>query len=228
MKTRPKEIRAYNLGDIEIRKTEAVSTLVGKIPFNSRSVNLGGFYEVIKPSAFRKTLKDGSRVVALRNHNDDQILGSTKSGTLRLTEEEDGLKCEVDLPSTQYASDLAEVVSRGDVNTMSFGFYAIQDDISMNGQNEVIRDLLEVRLFEVSFGVVFPAYEETTTEVRKRISDYIEKRNEEMQIEENRDQPGATTDSEELQDAQTIESGAVDSTRTRILRLKTDLLERGM
>jgi len=217
-KQREKELRQFDFQKVEIRKAEEGPTkLVGLIPYGKRSVKLGGFYEIIKPSAFRRTMENGSRVVALRNHNDDQILGSTKSGTLRLIDSEDGLVCEVDLPRAVYAQDLAESVTRGDVNTMSFGFYTIQDDWYQDDKGDWVRDLLEARLLEVSFGVVFPAYEDTTTEARKKLQDYI-----------NRDSNEDSTEVTPPQDPKVQEpqeDDSVDSTRQRTLRLRQKFLE---
>jgi HK97 family phage prohead protease len=90
--------------------------------FNAPSHDLGGFREVIKPGAFKRTLADSAHVVALNNHNADQVLGRVGSGTLRLEEDDTGLRFELDLPDTSYARDLSALVQRGDVAGCSFAF----------------------------------------------------------------------------------------------------------
>ena len=139
-------------------------TIVGFIPYNSRSVNMG-FIEIILPSAFSKTLADGADVKALVNHDDSKLLGRVKNGSLRLESREDGLYIECDLPDTSYANDVYTLIKDGYCTTMSFGFIAIQDEIDYEGSQR-IRYLKEAKLTEVSFGVTFPAYEGTDSIAR--------------------------------------------------------------
>jgi len=94
------------------------------------------------------------------------VLGSTRAKTLRLYEDERGLKVEAMLPNTTLGRDAAELLRRGDVDSMSFGFSVPRggDDWSEDGMR---RTLKSVRLHEVSI-VAFPAYSGTagTTSVR--------------------------------------------------------------
>lgn len=154
----------------EIREDGEKKTIVGIIPFNSRSVEMGWFTEVITDTAFDKTLADGADVKALYCHDTGKVLGRTKNGTLRLSVgmmgETRGLVCECDLADTTYSNDAYALIKRGDVNTMSFGFYPIKERIEIEEEKEV-HYLLEVRLLEVSFAVPFPAYEETNSQARE-------------------------------------------------------------
>jgi len=147
---------------IEIRSSEndAKKYLEGIIPYDSPSVPIWGTVETINRGAFNKTLSDKAVVRALFNHDDSKVLGSTDSGTLALEDTEVGLVCRCELPNTSYAEDLYEIVKRGDVKTMSFGFQPIKFIDSENGKK---RTLTEVKLLETSFGVIFPAYPETTS-----------------------------------------------------------------
>lgn len=155
---------------VELREIDNKQTIVGIIPFNSRSVDLGWFTEVITETAFAKTLADGADVKALYNHDTGKVLGRTKNGTLRLSVgmlgEVQGLICECDLSDTSFSRDAYALIKRGDVNTMSFGFYPVKERVEMEGDLEV-HYLLEVRLIEVSFAVPFPAYEETNSMTRQ-------------------------------------------------------------
>jgi exonuclease VII small subunit len=83
---------------------------------------------------------------------------------MTLTEDERGLKVTATLPNTQLGRDTAELISKGIVDSMSFGFNVIKDSWNNEG-NE--RTLHQVRLHEVSI-VAFPAYAGTagTTTVR--------------------------------------------------------------
>jgi HK97 family phage prohead protease len=157
-----KEKRKLSFKDIEIRSElkEDKKCLIGIIPYDSRSVPIWGVTEIIDKSAFNKTISDKNEVRALWNHNDNFILGNTKSETLTLENTETGLICRCELPKTSYADDLFEIIDRGDVRTMSFGFTPNKWEDSNNGK---LRTLKEVQLHEVSFGVTFPAYQETTS-----------------------------------------------------------------
>lgn len=139
--------------------------LVGLIPYNSKSVDLGGFQEIVTPSAFLETLRQGIDVKALFAHDVARPLGRVKNGSLRLRNTPEGLECIAILPDTSYAADLYELVKRGDVNTMSFGFNQAKTKEKTEG-GKTVSYLLSVNLLEVSFGVVFPAYEATSTSAR--------------------------------------------------------------
>ncbi|MDR1301544.1 MAG: HK97 family phage prohead protease [Treponema sp.] len=142
---------------------EGKKSIEGLIPYNSPSVPIFGVTEIIDKTAFKKVLAEKSEIRALWNHNDSFVLGNTRTGTLILEDTEEGLLCRCVLPKTSYADDLYEIVSRGDVTTMSFGFYPREWE-----DNGKIRTLKEVVLDEVSFGVTFPAYPATTSEAQTR------------------------------------------------------------
>jgi HK97 family phage prohead protease len=136
----------------------------GIIPYDSKSVPMWGTTEIIDKTAFRKTLADKTNVKALFNHDDSKVLGTTDNGTLELENSDEGLLCRCELPNTSYANDLFEIVKRGDVKTMSFGFLPLKWEDSNNGK---LRTLKEVKLDEVSFCVSYPAYPETNSVIRK-------------------------------------------------------------
>lgn len=130
--------------------------------FGELSEDLGGFRERIAPGAFAKTL--GGDVRALFNHDSNLILGRTKSKTLRVEEDQRGLRVEIMPPDTSAARDLMTSVQRGDVDQMSFGFFTISDNWD-EVDGEIIRTLIEVRLLDVS-PVTFPAYPQTEIALR--------------------------------------------------------------
>lgn len=151
--------------DFEIRETSDGMTFEGYAAvFNSRSENLGGFTEFVAPGAFTRSLKTRNDVKLLWNHDSGQVLGSTRARTLTLTEDARGLKVSALLPNTQLGRDTAELLKRGDVDAMSFGFNVIKDSWNAAGDE---RTLDAVRLFEVSI-VAFPAYSSTAGSVSVR------------------------------------------------------------
>jgi HK97 family phage prohead protease len=132
--------------------------------FNSDSEPLP-FIERIMPGAFKRSLKARNEVKLFKNHNMDEVLASTRSKTLKLTEDSTGLLAEATLPDTTAGRDLAVLMKRGDVHAMSFGFSvpAKGDRWSDDGMS---RELHQIRLHEVSIVTGFPAYEATTANVR--------------------------------------------------------------
>ena len=150
----------------EIRAEGDGNTFVGYAAvFNSDSEPLP-FTERILPGAFAKTLRNRKRDIRMYvNHNADMPLASRKSGTLRLSEDERGLRVEADLPNTTAGNDLRELLRTGVVSKMSFGFVVPRggDKWSADGRT---RELREIALHEVSVVTGFPAYEDTTAAVR--------------------------------------------------------------
>ena len=143
-------------------------TIKGLIPYNSDSVDMYGVTERIMPTAFNKTLADHAEVKCLFGHDTTKILGSSGAGTLRMTSESDGLHFEVDLPNTTDGNDAYELISRGDCRTLSFGFVPVKTNYKLDetGNDNDIRELVEVKLLEISICVAFPAYPEGNTSVR--------------------------------------------------------------
>ena len=124
------------------------------------------FTEVIQRGAFKRSIESRNDIKLLWNHDTASVLGSSRAKTLRLYEDERGLKVEALLPNTTLGRDAAELLRRGDVDSMSFGFSVPRggDEWSDDGMR---RTLKSVRLHEVSI-VAFPAYSGTagTTSVR--------------------------------------------------------------
>jgi HK97 family phage prohead protease len=139
------------------------------IVFDSLSVNLGGFREIIKPEAVDRTLSEGLDVRALADHDSAKVLGRTRSGTLQLRKDKRGLSVIIEPdPEISYARDLMRAVARGDISGMSFGFRVLEDDWREDPATGMpIRDVLDMRISEVSV-VAFPAYEATDVVVSQR------------------------------------------------------------
>lgn len=146
------------VGEQEIRTLAGYAAV-----FNSLSVELWGFRERIATGAFADTLGDDVR--ALWNHDTNHVLGRTANGTLRLAEDEIGLRIEIDPPRSPMADSFVASVERGDVNQMSFAFRALDEKWDEDDEGQLIRTLTRVKLYEVS-PVTFPAYPATTISAR--------------------------------------------------------------
>jgi uncharacterized protein len=150
---------------LDLRQAENGTTLYGYAAlFDSPSEPMP-FIEYVKRGAFSKTLNDGADVRLLIDH-EGVPLARTKSGTMRLMEDERGLAVEADLdPMNPDAARVISAMKRGDLSQMSFAFRTIQDKFS---DDRMVRELREVQLYDVSV-VTFPAYEQTVAEIRSRL-----------------------------------------------------------
>ncbi|MCX7161070.1 MAG: HK97 family phage prohead protease [Proteobacteria bacterium] len=128
--------------------------------FNSPSVDLGGFTEVIRPGAFARSLSASPDVLALFDHDARHVLGRTTAGTLRLAEDNRGLRFEIDVPPTQTGRDLLVSVGRGDISGASFAFRA-KSDTWIQGNAGMLRELHDLDLLDVTV-TANPAYPATT------------------------------------------------------------------
>lgn len=115
--------------------------------------------ETIARGAFNALLKDD--VIAAVNHDPNQLLGRSSSGTLRLSSDDHGLLFELDLPDTQLGRDVRTLVARGDLAGCSFCAEVGQVDRVEGG---VVHRTF-ARLVDVSV-VAFPAYPETSVVAR--------------------------------------------------------------
>ena len=161
MKT--KEIRSIKLDNVTAQEDGDIRYIYGKIPYNTKSQKMYiGYsdcrFEKLDRNVFHKTLGDKSNVFANYSHDQSKILGSTKSNTLELEDKEDGLYIRCKVPNTSWGNDTWEVISRGDVTTMSFEF------IPYDWAEDKIEDTVTLRsakLEAVAFCVAEPAYLET-------------------------------------------------------------------
>ena len=160
------ERRLLDLAELRVDGTADSRTIRGYAAvFDSMSLPLGGFREVIRKGAFKKTLREAD-VRALWNHDPNFVLGRKSARTLQMQEDEKGLMSRIFPPDTTWARDLMESITRGDVTQMSFGFRAVKDHwLPPGADGQPVRELLEVQLFDVS-PVTFPAYPQTEVHVR--------------------------------------------------------------
>lgn len=162
------EIRLIEATDIELRaEADKPPKLAGYAAlYNVRSKDLGGFTEVLTPTAFRDTLNGSRDVLALFSHDPDKLLGRTGNNTLRLASDERGLRVEIDVPDVTYGRDALELVKRKDIRGMSFGFKVRPGGEKFTSEaGKTVRMLTAIDLYEVSV-VAQPAYPNNSLAVR--------------------------------------------------------------
>jgi len=158
------ELRAVDASDEKPSHIEGYAAV-----FDSPSLDLGGFREIVKPGAFAKTLQE-SDIRAYWQHDSSRPLGRLAAGTLALSEDTHGLRVAITPGETSWGLDALQSIGRGDVDQMSFGFRAVKDRYYTTDEGTEVRELLEVHLFEVS-PVSSPAYLDTEIQVRSLISE---------------------------------------------------------
>lgn len=162
---------------IELEERSAASPTIKGIspPFNSQSVDLGGFREVFAPGAFdavvgrhRNDPRGGVDVVALFNHDANHVLGRTTAGTLDLAVREKGLGYSITPPDTTLGRDLVTLIRRGDIYGASFAFSIAKGGETWSQQSDgtALRTVTAVsELYDVSV-VTRPAYPSSTAALR--------------------------------------------------------------
>lgn len=164
-----KEIR---LGDNATSTSESRHIEGYAIVFNSLSNDLGGFREIIEPTAITDELIKNSDIVCLKNHNiKEGILARSYHGrgSLKLEIDEHGLHYSFDAPHTQFGDEVLEMVKRGDIAKCSFAFVCGEDVWNKDEKTgEYIRRVKKIKnLYDVSL-VYHPAYEETEVKADTR------------------------------------------------------------
>lgn len=195
-----KEIRALPM-TIEVREVnedEGKRTISGSIKYNNESAEMRDwwgdtFVEEIAEGAFDESLKVRD-VVGLWSHDTSQVLGNTKSKTLRIENDKKELRFELDIPNTTVGNDAWELIKRGDVDGVSFGMKVTKDKWSSEERENgklYKRSILNAELYEIS-PVAFPAYPTNEVSVRslddfkageKRIADEFRKRKLQIELE---------------------------------------------
>lgn len=120
--------------------------------------------ERIVPGAFGASIERNDNVRALFNHDANQVLGNSRSGTMRLSQDRVGLRYEIDLPDTSLGKDVRELVRRGDVTGSSFAF-TVDDEELIRDDVGTIREIRSVTLYDTG-PVTYPAYEATSVSAR--------------------------------------------------------------
>lgn len=174
----------FPITDLEVRAlADGTPEISGyAVVFNAWSVPMTDgrgrkFKERVAPGAFDRVLAGNPDIRALWNHNPDYPLGRTTNGTLALRNDGTGLRFALRPdPDTFWGASAVAAIRRGDVSGMSFSF-VVADNGDTWAKPELDglaqRTLLDTDLLEVS-PVVFPAYPQTSAQVRAVVPDFSE------------------------------------------------------
>jgi len=136
-------------GDIEIRRAHIARLRADQgtddfrpvlrgtaIVFNTQSLDLGGFIEIIRPRAFDRTVSEKIDLRALVDHDTGKVLGRISAATMKMKVSADGVDVEISPPNTSVGRDIVESVRRrikGHPAIAKLGFAS---------RPEVLRDLV--------------------------------------------------------------------------------------
>lgn len=163
-----KEIRTIPI-DLELRRDgQNNPVLFGRAAvYNSMSNDLGGFKEIIEPGFFSGVL-DGD-IIATIEHNCEKIVGRTSAGTLKITDSDEALLTENNIPPTSVGKDLAINIERGEIKQMSFAFTVKPGGDEWKTSNGVTTRTLRANgcsgLYDVTY-TSRPAYSDTSIAMR--------------------------------------------------------------
>ena len=147
--------------DVEALDTRG-RTLTGYAAvYGVESHDLGGFREKIAAGAFASVM--GADVRCLLNHDPSQVLGRTKSGTLRLSDEQRGLRFECDLPDSPLGENVRAAVARSDLDGASFRFKVGDED--WDGDTRTVKTVAELHDVTVA---TYGACPDASVELRTR------------------------------------------------------------
>ena len=160
------EIRSFN---IELRNEPESRHIQGYgSVFNERSLDLGGFVEMIAPGAFDGVI-ERSDVKCYLDHNPEKgILARSRNGkgSLSLVVDEKGLQYSFDAPHTNLGDEVVEGLKRGDYSQSSFAFTVDDEVWTKEADGTYLRTITKIGgLYDVSI-VANPAYEGTSVALR--------------------------------------------------------------
>jgi HK97 family phage prohead protease len=157
--------------EFETRDEPSGPVIEGYAATFSQPYDMGPFWEQIDRRAFNRTLGANPDVRLLVDH-EGQPLARTKSGTLELSADSQGLHMRAALDSSDPdVQRLLPKMRRGDLDEMSFAFRVAPngDDWDYNHERGTMRTLNELSLAGGDVSVVtYPANPNTSVSVRQR------------------------------------------------------------
>lgn len=152
----------------------------------------GEIRETILPTALDGTDLTNVYLVGGHNIEPDKVLGRANVN-MRLEVDDTGLFFEAELPNTQYARDIYNLVESGLVDGMSFGFRC-SDQVNEETKTRTITHIDE--LLEITI-TPFPAYKEASVIVQEQRKAEIEKQRQAEIEEQQRAEEQARLDAEQ-------------------------------
>lgn len=180
------------------------------ILFNQESTDLGGFTEVIEPTAL--TGVDLSKVQLIYGHEHNSILARADSGNLTLTVDDSGLFFVATLADTTVANNVYADILAGNLKGMSFGFTIPRngDSWTRDIQGNVLHTVNQIDILGELTVTPNPAYQETSVEIKRSLDQIKNNESEIPTLAEEDKKPVA----KEAKPAETSAEASVDTVAT--------------
>jgi uncharacterized protein len=173
------ESRSYDSSESELRAARRGRTIEGRaMVFNKESKDLGGFKEIIEPSAIDGIFEKAD-VLALLDHNENRgVLArcTNLQGSMEITIDNKGVNYRFEAPDTPLGDEVLSGIRRGDIRTSSFQFKKLPSDPEFQKWEKRSDGtyLRRIKKFVdiVDFSPVYrEAYQDTTCAVRSLIEE---------------------------------------------------------
>lgn len=207
----------YRIKDVELQCEEGVLKVGGYINVTERESEMlyskkrgKWFKEVMKRGVFETAIKRASEIPLLLEHNWDKQLASTRNNSLTLKEDQIGLRFDAVIDDEK----VYEEVKSGTINSCSFGFRALQEEIQPINNRLEKRFVTGIELLEVSL-VKNPAYVGSLVESRayeEELENEAVIENPEVTEEATEEKAEETKDTEEVTTEETQEETTEEST----------------
>lgn len=197
------ERRSVNLVDAEVKgRMFRGYAAVFDTPWSEELIRATGYVEKVARGMFRKALGNTANVPFLLEHAPLMLLGTTRSGNVKLREDGGGLLTEAKLPDNHLGEYARSMVDSGDIKGMSYGVELDpKNDTMLSKEGNVwVRTVTSARrLLDVSL-TWQPAYTATTAELRstgfvatplQELLGGLETQTEDTAAEPSPDEPGA-------------------------------------
>ena len=162
-----KRLLPSDQAEFRIAENNGTRTVTGYAAlYNTRSVDLGGFEEVLEPGCFDEAMANNPDVFALFNHDPDSILARSTSGTLRLSLDDKGLAYSFEMPNTTIGNDLSVLMERGDIRGSSFAFVTGKAEFRSDDNGKSVRHVSKIASIHDVSVVSTPAYPKASAAIR--------------------------------------------------------------
>jgi len=134
---------------------------------------LGRIVEVIEQRAFKKALERTSSVRMLLDHDRSRVIASTDNDSLKVYEDEVGLRAE----SIVTDEEVISAANEGRLRGWSFNMYNIKDAIEHRAEGLPLRHIREFDMNEITLAMnKIPVYRSTSIEFRAEDEEIAELR----------------------------------------------------
>ena len=162
---------------IEVRadNTARITGYVNVVERESRPVITprGRVNELVESGVFNRALETNSNIAMTVDHNPERVVASTSDGSLKLVEDNIGLRADA-VTSDEHVVAAAR---EGKIKGWSFGMMRIQDSIEDRADKLPLRRIKDMILDHVTLVInKTPCYSATSVELRAEAEEDIESR----------------------------------------------------